>query len=96
MNNLVLSIFLALRHYNYEGFVVGLGIGVILYFIIQLIKGTDLLQGKTNTTQKICILLGIVFFFATAGFGAAQTEIAAITTGLMVASFVGYFLFKDK
>ena len=49
-----------------------------------------------NTIQKICILLCIVFFFATAGFGDTQTEIAAITTGLMIASFIGYFLFKDK
>ena len=96
MNNLVLSIFLALRHYNYEAFAVGVGIAVIFFIIISLIKGSDLLQGKTNTIQKVCILLGIVFFFATAGFGATQTEIAALTTGLMVASFVGYFLFKDK
>jgi hypothetical protein len=93
MNNLVLSIILALRHYNYEAIAVGVGIAAI--FIIRLIKGSNLLQGRTNTIQKVCILLCIVFFFATAGFGATP-EIAAITTGLMVASFIGYFLFKDK
>jgi len=49
-----------------------------------------------NTIQKVCILLCIVFFFATSGFGATQTGIAGITTGLMVASFIGFFLFKDK
>ena len=48
-----------------------------------------------NTIQKVCILLCIVFFFATAGFGRTP-EIGAITTGLMVASFIGFFLFKDK
>ncbi len=48
-----------------------------------------------NTIQKVCILLCIIFFFATAGFGRTP-EIGAITTGFMVASFIGYFLFKDK
>tara|TARA_B110000444_G_C18720098_1_gene538023 strand:+ start:300 stop:620 length:321 start_codon:yes stop_codon:yes gene_type:complete len=70
-------------------------IPTILIGIYSFIKDSNLFQGRTNTIQKVCILLGIIFFFATAGFGRIP-EIGAITTGLMFASIVGYFLFKDK
>ena len=82
-------------------YIIMIGCGFVAFFLEEFIVGpairdSSLFQGKTNTIQKACLLLGIVFFFATAGFGANQVEIAGVTTGLMVASFAGYFLFKDK